>query len=98
MALEARGLVDQRFQQSGYTVYRQPTYQISKAGLVYLGERENRIEEHSEHEAKEQAKEHKAERVRVQDARRSWWQFALGLLFGWILGGFTFREFLGLFH
>lgn len=28
-----------------------------------------------------------------QTARRSWWQFWLGLLIGWILGGFTFPTF-----
>lgn len=93
--LEAQGLVDCRDKlRNGCSPLTQPIYSISKAGLVYLEQRKELAQKNAAEHAKEKAKEAKDDRLRAQDARRSWWQFALGLILGWILGGFTFREFL----
>lgn len=58
-----------------------------------------RLEKEAKQHAEEKAEEH---RENVVQARRSWLQFWLGLFIGWVLGGFTFNEFvtfvIGLFH
>lgn len=48
-----------------------------------------RLRQKAEKESAQSAKQDASER---RAARRSWWQFWLGLLMGWILGGFTARE------
>lgn len=93
--LEAQGFVDCRDKlRNGYSALTQPVYSVSKAGLAYLEQRKELAQKNAAEYAKEKAKEAKDDRLRARDARRSWWQFALGLILGWILGGFTFREFL----
>lgn len=48
-----------------------------------------RLRQKAEKEAAQSAKQDASEK---RAARRSWWQFWLGLLMGWVLGGFTARE------
>ena len=75
-------------------------FSITSKGLSVLDEHDRRLKQKAENQARKRSKQHadeaEAERLRIQDIRRSWWQFWLGLLLGWILGGFTFQDFWNL--
>ena len=72
---------------------------ITEAGRRAFLEEDERLameRQQLEQKAKEEAKK---EKQRLQDIRRSWWQFGFRLVFdlmlflsGWVLGGFTFPE------
>lgn len=65
---------------------------LEPAGYAALQAHEEeleRLEKEAEQQAQETAKQ---DREKAADIRRSWVQFGLGLLLGWILGGFTFDE------
>lgn len=65
------------------------TYRLTIAGKDKLSAFCKKREQESKQRAEADAQEHKADRLRVKEARRSWWQFWLGLLIGWILGNIT---------
>lgn len=74
---------------------------ITDAGKWALLQEENRLSELRKQAEQKAAEEAKKEKNRLEDIRRSWWQFGLRLLFdillflsGWVLGGFTFFEFV----
>ena len=73
-----------------------PFYTLTLEGRERLALLEDELKEKAQKEADDRAKDNNEKRWRSRAARRSWWQFALGLLIGWILGGYTFKEFLDL--
>ena len=78
--LSCRGLV---------TVFRSRKTVINPSGVIELAAHEeqlDRLRNEAEDKASQNAKKDRAER---KANSRSWWQFFLGLVFGWLLGSFT---------
>lgn len=65
---------------------------LTEKGVLALAsekEERDRFDREADQKANDRAENN---RRYTKDVRRSWWQFFLGLFFGWILGGFTFGE------
>ena len=70
---------------------------IEPTGYTALQAHEEELER-LEQEAKQQADGNtKEKQEKAADTRRSWWQFWLGILLGWLLGGITFEDFVRFF-
>lgn len=72
---------------------------MTDKGVHDFLEEQERLELFCQSAIQKAQEEAKKEKQRLQDIRRSWWQFGLRLVFdlllflsGWVLGGFTFSE------
>lgn len=72
---------------------------LTDKGVHDFREEQERLLQASQQTEQKAADEAKKEQQRLEEIRRSWWQFGLRLVFdlllflsGWVLGGFTFPE------
>lgn len=75
-------------EQKGFILRRGTCFAITPLGLerhTELLQHLSQAQQHAQQEANEEARDHR-------NAARSWWQFLLGLLIGWLLGCFTPQE------
>lgn len=86
-----------RLRRSGYVRFdRTGDFSITPSGKAALLKHDEGLSRKREQEAKKRAQQDaekdEQRRLRTNDIWRSWWQFFLGLVLGWLLGGFTPQE------